>query len=78
MNSSLTHLLRNCVLVFVYDILVYNNSFQDHVLHLEEVFKILQRDNWRVKLTKYSFASPIWVMLSVGMGYSLALVRSKQ
>jgi hypothetical protein len=41
MNSSLEPLLRKCVLVFFDDIPVYSKSYQDHVVHLEQVFQLL-------------------------------------
>jgi hypothetical protein len=56
MNLTLAPLLRKSVLVFFDDILVYCKTYQDHVVHLEEVFNILQKEQWRVKLTKCSFA----------------------
>jgi hypothetical protein len=56
MNSTLAPLLRKCVLVFFDDILVYNKTYSDHVLHLEQVFQILQQDQWRVKPSKCAFA----------------------
>jgi hypothetical protein len=53
-NSSLEPLLRKCV--FFYDIVVFNKSYHDHVLHLELVFELLQHHQWRVKCSKCSFA----------------------
>jgi hypothetical protein len=56
MNSTLKHLLRKSVLVFFDDILVYSKSYEEHLCHLEEVFQILQQEQWRVKLSKCAFA----------------------
>lgn len=56
MNCILAPLLRKCVLVFFYDILVYSATFTDHVVHLGEVLSLLARDKWQVKLSKCSFA----------------------
>jgi len=42
MNKIFAPLLRKHVLVFMDDILVYNPSLEDHLLHLEEVLKIIQ------------------------------------
>jgi hypothetical protein len=41
---------------FFDDILVYNKSYHDHLLHLEQVFQLLQQHQWRVKLSKCAFA----------------------
>lgn len=56
MNTTLQPLLRKCVLVFFDDILVYSQSFEAHLLHLQAVFQLLSKDKWQVKLTKCSFA----------------------
>jgi hypothetical protein len=55
MNSSLAPLLRKCVLVFLDDILVYSTSYQEHISHLDQVFRLLQQNQWKVKLVKCSF-----------------------
>jgi hypothetical protein len=55
MNTTLAPLLR-CVLVFFVDILVYSSSLEDLVNHLQQVFQLLQADQWQVKLSKCSFA----------------------
>jgi hypothetical protein len=56
MNTILAPLLRKCVLVFFDDILVYSKSLEEHISHLDQVFQILQKDQWRVKLCKCAFA----------------------
>jgi hypothetical protein len=52
MNSTLAPFLRKSVLVFFDDILVYSHTYE----HLEQVFEILQKEKWTVKLSKCSFA----------------------
>jgi hypothetical protein len=56
MNHTLAPLLRKCALVFFDDILVYNASLDDHTRHLKLVLELLARDQWKVKLSKCSFA----------------------
>ena len=56
MNNTLHPLLRKCALVFFDDILVYNASYEDHVQHLAQVFDLLSKDQWLVKLSKCRFA----------------------
>jgi hypothetical protein len=56
MNRTLQPLLRKCVLVFFDDILVYSDTWDNHLLHLEQVLQLLRKDQWQVKLTKCSFA----------------------
>lgn len=44
MNDTLKSVLRKCVLVFFDDILIYSQTFEDHLLHLQEVFQLLLND----------------------------------
>jgi hypothetical protein len=56
MNVSLAPLLRKCALIFFDDILIYSTSYQEHISHLDQVFRLLQQNQWKVKLVKCSFA----------------------
>lgn len=56
MNNTLAPLLRKCALVFFDDILVYSPTMEDHLNHLHQVFQLLDREQWKVKLSKCSFA----------------------
>jgi hypothetical protein len=56
MNSTLPPLLRNSVLVFFDDILIYSKSYSKHLVHLKEVFQLLLDHQWKVKLSKCAFA----------------------
>jgi hypothetical protein len=56
MNSTLASCLCQSALVFFDDILVYNSSLSDHVIHLRIVLQLLARDKWCIKLSKCSFA----------------------
>ncbi|CAO2191183.1 unnamed protein product [Urochloa humidicola] len=56
MNTTLTPLLRKCVLVFFDDILIYSRSYEEHLQHIELVLQLLRRDQWKVKMSKCSFA----------------------
>jgi hypothetical protein len=58
MNTTLTPLLRKSILVFFDDILVYISSFEAHLQHMYEVFSLLRADQWKIKLSKCSFAQP--------------------
>lgn len=55
MNRTLAPLLRKCALVFFDDILIYSASYQDHLLHLEQVLKLLSENQWKVKRSKCAF-----------------------
>jgi len=56
MNNTLHPLLCKCALVFFDDILVYSTFYEDHVKHLAQVFELLSKDQWLVKLSKCRFA----------------------
>jgi len=56
MNATLQPLLRKCALVFLDDILIYSTTLEEHFLHLEAVLQLLDKDGWKVKPSKCSFA----------------------
>ena len=44
MNNTLAPLLHHCAIVFFDDILVYRDSLEAHVNHLQQVLDLLARD----------------------------------
>lgn len=56
MNSTLAPYLRKFVLVFFDDILIYNFSYHEHVTHVKLLLELLDKDQWKVKLSKCTFA----------------------
>lgn len=56
MNDILSPVLRKFALVFFDDILIYSPDFQSHLDHIRQVLQLLQDHNWKVKLSKCSFA----------------------
>jgi hypothetical protein len=56
MNTVLADFLRKFALVFFDDILVYNTSLSEHVLHLRSVLQILTENKLYAKKAKCSFA----------------------
>ena len=56
MNGTLAPGLRRFVLVFFDDILIYSPTFEAHVDHLCQVFQWLRADQWKLKLSKCTFA----------------------
>jgi hypothetical protein len=56
MNTIFQPLLRNGVLVFVDDILIYSKTLEHHLALLEQVFNILQQHQLLLKRSKCSFA----------------------
>jgi hypothetical protein len=53
MNTTLGTLLIKVVLVFFDDILVYSASYEDHMQHLQQVFQLLQKDQWKIKPVQF-------------------------
>jgi hypothetical protein len=61
-------LLRRCAIVFFDDILIYSQTFEEHIDHLHQIFSLLAEDQWHIKLSKCKFFQRrlhIWVILSV-------------
>lgn len=56
MNHILAPLLCKSVIVFIDDILIYSPTMEQHVIHVQQVFEILERNQLKVKLSKCSFA----------------------
>ncbi|KAL0546889.1 hypothetical protein IC582_016807 [Cucumis melo] len=56
MNSIFRDYLRKFVLVFFYDILIYNKGMEEHIYHLELVFDVLREQKLYANKKKCSFA----------------------
>ena len=58
----MTHLMRglewSTCLVYIDDLIIFSRSFDDHLQHLEEVFKRLRDANVRLKPSKCHFVKP--------------------
>ncbi|XP_042012377.1 uncharacterized protein LOC121760841 [Salvia splendens] len=57
MNAIFQPFLRQCVIVFFDDILIYSPTLELHSRHLESVLELLHANNFFVKLSKCSFCS---------------------
>ena len=57
MNAVLQPFLRQCVLVFFDDILIYSKSWTEHLQHLRAVFTVLREHQLRIKCSKCAFGT---------------------
>jgi hypothetical protein len=55
MNRVFQSYLNKFMVVFINDILVYLNSFEEHEKHLRQVLQTLRNHQLYVKLSKYEF-----------------------
>ena len=55
MDFILSNLKLSCVLVYLDDINVFSRTFNEHLQHLEKVFKRLKDANLKIKPSKCSF-----------------------
>ncbi len=55
MNYVLHDYLNNFVIVYLDDILVYSDTFEEYINHLRKVFTKLKEANLVIKLKKYKF-----------------------
>ncbi|XP_066160673.1 uncharacterized protein [Oryza sativa Japonica Group] len=56
MNETLSPVLRKFALVFFDDILIYSPTLELHLQHVRTVLQLLSAHQWKVKLSKCSFA----------------------
>ena len=55
MNSIFRHHLRQFILVFFYDILIYSSTWDQHLVHVQQTFEILRQNHFYVKESKCAF-----------------------
>lgn len=58
MNDLFQSFLRWFVVVFFDDILVYSLTWEEHLNHLQQVLKLLQRSQFYAKWPKCVFGTP--------------------
>ena len=58
MNELFRDYLDEFVVIYIDDILVFSKTFEDHMRHLQIVFKILKEANLMIKLKKCKFCEP--------------------
>ncbi len=58
MEAMLTGLLWDCCIVYIDDIIIYSDTFEEHIQHLREVFKRLKAANVVLKPEKCDFCQP--------------------
>jgi len=56
MNKIFAPLMRQGVLVFMDDILVYSKTLDQHIQHLKQVFQIIRDNQFLIKKSKCAFA----------------------
>lgn len=56
MNSVLAPFFRKCVVVFIDHILIFSATWVDHIQHIHVVFSVLDQHQFKIKLSKCSFA----------------------
>ena len=54
-TCTLRPLLRECIILFFEDILVFSKMLEQHVEHLRQVLQLLKKDHWQAKQSKCAF-----------------------
>lgn len=83
MNIIFRPFLRQFIIVFFDDILIYSSTLEDHIIHLEKTFRVLLKEQFVLKLLKCMFAQHQveylgHVVLSRGVEPMLAKVEAIQ
>ena len=81
MNVILADLKLSTVLVYLDNINVFNRTFNEHLIHLEEEFKRLINANLKLKPRKYTFFKDKLEYLGYvinKMSYSLNFLKLEQ
>ena len=68
MNHIFRSHLRNFVLVFFDDILIYSRTWEEHLQHIEAVLRILEEQQFYVKLSRCEFGMMKMLYLGVIIG----------
>ena len=55
MNKILRPFIGKCVVVYLDDVTVYSKSFEEHIQHLEQIFKVIQDANLSLNIEKCHF-----------------------
>ncbi|GKV44052.1 hypothetical protein SLEP1_g51279 [Rubroshorea leprosula] len=69
MNKVVHPFLDQFVVVYLGDIVVYNETLEEHVQHLRQVFQVLRKNELYVKLEKCSFAQQEVLFLGHWVGH---------
>ena len=57
MNDLFSNLLDVCIMIYLYDILIYSNNMSKHCYHIKKVLKHLCKAGFYAKAKKYKFHS---------------------
>jgi hypothetical protein len=63
MNDVLRHFLDDCVIVYLDDILIFNKSCEEHVMHVKQFLDVLKKENLFLKISKCDFEKTSLVFL---------------
>eukprot|EP00833_Pecoramyces_ruminatium_P013479 jgi/Orpsp1_1/1187511/evm.model.d7180000058263.1 len=55
MNRIFFPLIGVCLFVYIDDLIIFSNSIEEHIVHLCQVFKILNDNNLKINIEKCSF-----------------------
>jgi len=54
-NNILYKFLKNFVIIYLNDIIIYFKTKKNYVQHINKIFKIFKNKNLRLKLKKYEW-----------------------
>ena len=77
MNRILFDLLGKCVFVFLDDIFIFSNSFEEHLIPLKQVFEIFRKYEVKINIEKCCFFKEVELLGHVVSNNGLKIINSK-
>jgi hypothetical protein len=73
MNDVFIPYIDDFVIVYLYDILIFNRTWEDHLMHVRKFFELLEKKKMYIKLSKCEFGKKSLLYL----GYIVGNVQLK-
>ena len=63
MNDVFRPFINDFVIVYIYDILLFSHTWEEHISHVRKVLEVIRREKLYVKMSKCEFAKTYFMYL---------------